>query len=191
MKLFFLFFFEYCFCWRNYIIIDPKTTETFYEQVKSDDLQLTIDMSLISKGTLNYRVRRPNMVLADKDFKTATRGSAILKYSGAGPYAIDIFNPDDEPIYMVLGSYVDKEFEVDEDTAYIKSILEKLKSDLRNIYNQNMRIKEIKEENLRNLKKAKFKAYFLFVIALLYILVAYIKLRVVKSFFVLKKGVRP
>ncbi|KAM0677046.1 hypothetical protein BDAP_002422 [Binucleata daphniae] len=172
-------------CWKHNTIIDTKETQIFYEIVPKDDLQLTIDLNNISPGLLSYRVTEPNG--KTEGFKTLLRSNNLLKLTGAGQYTVEVSNIDLKQIYYSIGTYVDKEFEVDEDTRYIKSIIDKLRTDLRNIYNSNLRLKEMKEINLRQVKKDKAWMLLLLILPLFYVFVGFVSLKMQKGFFEPKK----
>jgi hypothetical protein len=171
------------------MVFYPGEGERFYEQVSADGLQLTVELNMISKGQISYRITHPsNASHSDKQYKKLTKGNAVSKFSGKGDYIIEIVNTEEEPVYFSLGSYVDKEFEVDENTAYIKGILEKLRGDLRSIYTSNLRLKDNKEMNIKEAKNAKWRLSLLCFIAVIYGMVGFVKLHVMKSFFTPRKG---
>ncbi|KAM0687950.1 hypothetical protein COBT_000797 [Conglomerata obtusa] len=146
---------------------------------------MTIDLNNISPGSLAYRVTHPDG--HHSGFLPLDKSNNVQKLTGAGQYTIEVVNQDQQAIYYSIGTYVDKEFEVDEDTRYIKSIIDKLRNDLRNIYNSNLRLKELKENHLRQVKRDRRWMSLLLILPVFYVLIGFISLKMQMRFFKPKK----
>lgn len=171
--------------WKHNLALDPKEPRTFYEHVASKGLQLTADISVSSEGTLSYRIKEPNKPLGL--WTPLSKSNGLLKFDGAGTYQIELLNTHSDPMRVSLGTYVDKEFEVDEDTRYIRNVISKLKDDLSRIYNANVKVKEIKEVNVRKVARDRRWLLGLIILPLLYVGIGVVSLKIQKRFFMPKK----
>ncbi|ELQ75287.1 hypothetical protein THOM_1784 [Trachipleistophora hominis] len=177
------------FCLNYDLIFEKGETETFWEQLESNDYQLTVELSVTSpeNAALRYRIIEPNSSKRFATYQDVSARSAPAKFTGKGLYAIEIFNFDSKPVLFSLSTYVDKEVEVDENTTYIKNILEKLKLDLRNLYNSSMQLSVDKRNIIRDARKSRTKLIWLCILPLGYVAVGIVKYRMMKSMFTPKK----
>ncbi|KAM0675456.1 hypothetical protein GVAV_000819 [Gurleya vavrai] len=180
-----LFYLTSIFSWKHNIILQPRGTETFYEILNEKDENATIDVTSITDAKVQYKVTTP--AFQSNGFQLVNKSNNLQKYTEPGQYTIEIVNLEDFPVLCSVGTYIDKSIEVDEDTRYIKSIIDKLRSDLRNIYNSNLRLKEIKEINLRQVKRDRKWMLLLLILPIFYFLVGYISFKMQKNFFTPKK----
>lgn len=185
----FLFGISSIFCLSHDLIFEKGESETFWEQLDSNDYQLTVELSITSpeNAALRYRIVEPNNSKRFATYQDVPARMAPSKFTGKGLYGIEIFNFDAKPVLFSLSTYVDKEVEVDENTTYIKNILEKLKMDLRNLYNSSMQLSVDKRNIIRDAKKSRTKLIWLCILPLGYVAVGVVKYRMMKSMFTPKK----
>lgn len=174
----------------NYdLIFEKGEGELFWEQLENNDYQLTIEIFVTSPedSALKYRIIEPNTNKRFTTYQSVPSHMTPLRFAGKGAYGIEIFNFDARPVLFTLSTYVDKEAEVDENTTYIKNILEKLKLDLRNLYNSSMQLSVDKRDIIRDAKRSRTKLIWLCILPLGYIAVGVVKYRMMKNMFMPKK----
>ncbi|EPR78266.1 hypothetical protein SLOPH_1212 [Spraguea lophii 42_110] len=182
--MFLLIFLVKVFSWRNEYMLGPKHTETFWVKIDKKDALLTLELNQISTdGLINYRIKGPQKELNDNEFHVLSGESLLKNYKQKGTYKIEILNASKETVYFLLGCYVEKEIEGDPDKIEMKNTLKRLRRDLSNIYNLNLQLAERKQENIKQSRRYKMWLQILCLLPLVYALIGFLKLRLMKSFF--------
>lgn len=173
--------------WRHSMPIMPKQTINLIEELKTKDANLNIILEVLpsenySPEALTYKLVGPELNIQ----KTFTGTKTELKYSKMGYYDIFITNTGGSECYFSINTYTDS-YTPDEDHLHIKKITNKLRADLSNIYSENLNLKELKEINLRALRKDRKWMMTLIMLPIFYIIVGFVCLRIQKGFFTPKK----
>ncbi|KAF7682514.1 hypothetical protein TCON_2260 [Astathelohania contejeani] len=174
--------------WRSGMVLQPKQHEILYERVPAEGLQFALELSLVSQGELGYCVTHPtDITKSDRGFKILTTGNMTARYTGKGDYKIELVNSGSEPIFINMTTYVDREHVADDDKENIKEIVKNLRIELKNIYDWNMKLKDMKEVNIRTIKKIKKWCTLLCLVPICYVLIGVVKHRAMKNLFANRK----
>lgn len=169
--------------WRHSMPIAPSETITLLEFNKLKDSNLTISLETLPSNNFDpthlfYSITTPKTRSEQflKDTKTE------LKFNDIGTYQILITNNGTVECYFSISTFTDA-YVPDEDQLHIKKITSKLRNDLEAIFSENMGLKELKEINLRALRKDRKWMLTLVVLPIMYIVVGFMCLRIQKGFF--------
>lgn len=175
----------------NYFVYNFGKRETFWEQLDDDDTQLTIELSVTGpeNAVLKYRISEPNQ-RQFSTYQNVTSNMKPLRFTGKGKYEIEICNLEKQPVYFQFSTHIDKEIEADENTQYIKSVIEKLKTDLRNLYNSSMQLSIDKRNNIRDARNSRNKLVWLCFLPIGYVLIGVAKYKMMKNMFMPKRSKR-
>lgn len=169
--------------WRHSMVIASKQTLTLHEELIQKDASLNILLEVLpSKNykpeALFYEITGPNVLIR----KPFTDSKTEVKYSNMGSYKIKIMNTAGNECFFSINTYTDS-YIPDEDQLHIKKIMQKLRADLSSIYSENIKLKELKEINLRALRKDRRWMMTLIILPIIYIAVGAVCLRIQKGFF--------
>lgn len=180
----FLFFLPGILTYYHLLIVPANDQYEFGEKLDTTlASELMFDVNVVSKGTLDYKLYKPNSFRSEKDTSTPLPGGKYKeKYSVEGDYTMILVNQGDEPVMVSVGSYIDID-QKDEDLSLLSSIVNKSKMNLDNLVNANLKLKELKEFSLRNARKDRRWMLLLCIMPVAYVLVGFVSLRIQKSFF--------
>lgn len=169
-------------------ILNYGEKDIYWEQLDDDDTQLTVDLSvtLPARAALKYRIIRPNQKMSQQ-YLDIPEKMAPLRMTGKGIYGVEVFNFEKEPVLFTVNTYVDKDMEPDENTLYIRNILEKMKGDLRNLYNGSMQLSQDKRNVLGQAKSSKTRIVWLCLLPFGYVAIVVVKYKMMKNMFMPKK----
>lgn len=162
--------------------------DIYWEQLDDNDTQLTVDLSvtLPAKAALKYRIIRPNQKITQQ-YLDIPEKMVPIRMTGKGSYGIEVFNFEKGPVLFTVNTFVDKDVEPDENTLYIRNILEKMKGDLRNLYNGSMQLSQDKRTVLGKARTSRTRILWLCILPLCYVVIVVSKYKMMKNMFMPKK----
>lgn len=168
------------------LLFEYGQKEVFWEQLDDNDTQLTIELNVThpENAAIKYRILQPGQ----NQMYQAVPGKMVpIRLTGKGVYGIDVCNFDNSPVLFKLNTFVDKDVDPDENTVYIRNVLEKMKTDLRNLYNGSMQLSQDKRHVLSQARSGRTKLMWLCVLPLGYVIVGIVKYKMMKNMFMPKR----
>lgn len=171
------------------LIAEYGQKQIFWEQLDDNDTQLTFELNITypENAALKYKLIGPGQSTNTQQYLDIPAKMAPIRKTGKGLYGIEVTNFDNRPVLFKLNTFVDKEVDPDENTLYIRNILEKMKQDLRNLYNGSMQLSQDKRQVLAQAKSGKTKLLWLCFLPLGYVIVGIVKYKRMKNMFMPKK----
>ncbi|KRH93639.1 putatie vesicle transport V-snare protein [Pseudoloma neurophilia] len=175
-------------CLAHNYMLGYGEKETYYEQLEDNDTQLTVELSITlpARAALKYRILKPGSN-TPQSYLDVPDKMVPLRFTGKGSYGIEVFNFEKEPVLFSVNTFIDKDIEPDENTIYIRNVLEKMKGDLRNLYNGSMQLSQDKRHVLSQARSSKTRLIWLCVLPFGYVLVGIVKYKMMKNMFMPKK----
>jgi len=177
-------------CLATHMIpLEPLSEIVLFEEVKEDGLQFKLRVELgSSQANVVFRVYRPDEshdreeMMSKKGFDQFSLRKDYA-YDKKGLYVIQINNLDQQPALVVVRSTVDKPYEADDDFSELRKSLTTLENELGSTYHVNMQLKGMKEDHIREAKKTLKILMLLCALPLSYVVIGFLKLKKMKTFF--------
>jgi len=169
-------------------ILRPMSTCVYVEKIPETSTGITLDINIIdgqkvtiSSGMKGKQMERAEMVGSYR---------RTLEPKSKGDFEVYIKNEEDRFINLSISVYVDKTQEDTDKTEMLRKLVEKLRIDLLNIYNDNLKLKNANTDSLLRIKAAKSSMWLICASPIVYIGLNYIRLNIIKGFFSNKKSKR-
>jgi hypothetical protein len=163
-------------------ILNPGEELAFSERILEPGLSMTVDVNVIGGSGLLFFVGKKGMH-ANTYVEVPTVARKIIEDIEKGEYILSLKNSGDHPVNFTVQSYVDKRHEETDEAEMLRKLLEKMRLDLTNLYNDNLKLKEYKTGSLVTAKKTKRILWALTFFPLFYIVLGALKLNLIKGFF--------
>lgn len=162
-------------------ILRPNSTTVLSEIISSEGLGVTVDVSLIegtkvflTSGMKNKPTEKLPLV---QSYKTN------IESKEPGEFEIKLINESSDYVRASISIFVDRAHEDTDEAEVLRKLLDKVRVDLVNIYNDSLKLKNISINGLGKAKSAKKILWIFSVFPLLYVFLSVIRLRFIKSFF--------
>lgn len=169
-------------------VVLPGDTTTFYERITEDKQGMSVDINIVGEQSLMFRCGKTRDVERAGFREVVGRYKHNAEMLEKGEYVVMVKNGNDKPVNFAINCYVDKARDEDDAAEVLRKILDKLRVDLTNLYNENLNLKDYKTTGLIKAKKTKKFLWVLTFLPTFYIVLGVIKLQIVKGFFSSKKG---
>lgn len=162
-------------------IFRPNTTSVLQEKVPQASMGITLDVNVIEGQKLFIMSGMKNRPMERIELKNVYKKNIEAK--DAGEFEVHIINTGDNFANVSVSIYVDKAHEDTDEAEMLRKLLDKVRVDLMNIYNDILKLKNMNAQSLAKTKSAKSILWVICVFPLLYVLLSYLRLNIIKGFF--------
>ncbi|KAI5167136.1 hypothetical protein NEIRO03_1683 [Nematocida sp. AWRm78] len=166
-------------------IIRPKTVSIMAEKVPQAGMGIKVDINVIEGHGIYVATGMKNNLSEQVELVDSFQKNIEAKQ--AGEFELRIINESDDYANISVSIYVDNAHEDTDEAEVLKKLLDKVRVDLMNIYNDILKLKNANTNSLVKTKSAKNTLWVVCVFPLLYIFLSYWRLQSIKSFFSTKK----
>ncbi|OAG30041.1 hypothetical protein NEIG_01074 [Nematocida sp. ERTm5] len=166
-------------------IIRPKTVSIMAEKVPQAGMGIKVDINVIEGHGIYVATGMKNNLSEQVELVDSFQKNIEAKQ--AGEFELRIINESDDYANISVSIYVDNVHEDTDEAEVLKKLLDKVRVDLMNIYNDILKLKNANTNSLVKTKSAKNTLWVVCVFPLLYIFLSYWRLQSIKSFFSTKK----
>ncbi|KAI5186761.1 hypothetical protein NEHOM01_1692 [Nematocida homosporus] len=162
-------------------ILRPNSTTIISEKIDQASMGITLDVNTIQGDDLYILSGFKNRAM--EKVKLAGSYKRNLESAEPGEFEARVVNESGEFANVTISVYVDKAHEDTDEAEVLRKLLDKVRVDLVNIYNDVLKIKNM---NIQSLSKTKTAKRVLWVVSAspgLYILLSILRLRFIKGFF--------
>ncbi|KAI5171571.1 hypothetical protein NEFER03_0893 [Nematocida sp. LUAm3] len=162
-------------------ILRPNSTTVLSEIVSGAGMGVTVDVSLIEGSKIFLSSGMKNKA-AEKLALTQSY-KRNLESTEPGEFELKLINESSEYVRASVSIFVDQAHEDTDEAEVLRKLLDKVRVDLVNIYNDSLKLKNMSINGLGKGKSAKKILWIFSVFPLLYVFLSVIRLRFIKSFF--------
>lgn len=166
-------------------ILRPNTTTIIYEKISQPGMGVTLDVSVIQGEDL-FIVSGTRNRFSEK-IKLVNSYKKNIELKEAGEFEVHIVNESGNFANVSVSVYVDRVHEDTDDAEVLRKLLDKVRVDLLNIYNDALKLKNSNAQSLRKAKSTRNILWILTVFPIMYVFLSVIRLRFIKGFFSNKK----
>lgn len=166
-------------------ILRPETTTIMYEKVSQPAMGVTLDVSVIQGEELYIKCGTKNRM--SQETKLVNSYKKNLELKEAGEFEVHIINKSGDFANVTISIYVDRAHEDTDDAEVLRKLLDKVRVDLLNIYNDVLKLKNSNMQSLRKAKSTRNILWILSIFPVMYVFLSIVRLRFIKSFFSNKK----
>ncbi|KAI5180205.1 hypothetical protein NEOKW01_0534 [Nematocida sp. AWRm80] len=166
-------------------IFRPKTTTILTEKIQQVPMTVTVDVNVLHGNNLYVMCGMKNTPMSKVELVGTYK--PVVQVKELGEFELHIINESNDYTKLGVSIYVDKPYEDTDEAEVLRKLLEKVRIDLMNIYNDILKLKNMNTQSLLKAKSAKSILWFICVFPILYILLSYIRLNSIKGFFSNKK----
>ncbi|EIJ87835.1 hypothetical protein NEPAR06_1923 [Nematocida parisii] len=166
-------------------IIRPKTVSIMAEKVPQAGMGIKVDINVIEGHGIYVATGMKNNLSQQVELVDSFQKN--IEASQAGEFELRIINESDDYANISVSIYADSAHEDTDEAEVLKKLLDKVRVDLMNIYNDILKLKNANTHSLVKTKSAKNTLWVVCVFPLLYIFLSYWRLQSIKSFFSTKK----
>lgn len=166
-------------------IFRPKTVNIMSEIIPQSGMGIKLDVTVIEGEELQIIAGTKNNLSMPVDLVSTFQKNIEAKE--AGEFEVRIINNSDEYAQVSVSVYVDKAHEDTDEAEVLRKLLDKVRVDLMNIYNDILKLKNSNTTSLLKGSSAKNTLWVVCLFPVLYIFLSYWRLQAIKGFFSTKK----
>ncbi|KAI5162684.1 hypothetical protein NEAUS03_2060 [Nematocida ausubeli] len=166
-------------------IIRPGTVTVLSEKITQAGMGIKLDVTIIEGHDIQISSGMKNNLSAPVELVSSFQKNIEAK--NPGEFELRIINSSDDYANISVSIYVDKAHEDKDEAEVLRKLLDKVRVDLMNIYNDILKLKTANTSSLLKTKSAKNTLWIVCIFPLLYIFLSYWRLQSIKSFFSTKK----
>lgn len=166
-------------------IFRPKSTTILSEIIPQAGMGIKLDATVIDGHNIKIMSGMKNNLSPAVDLVNTFQKNIEAKVPGE--FELRIVNESDEYANISISIYVDKAHEDTDEAEVLRKLLDKVRVDLMNIYNDILKLKNTNTNGLIRATSAKHTLSVVCVFPLLYILLSYWRLQSIKGFFSTKQ----
>lgn len=166
-------------------IVRPKSVSIMTELVPQAGMGIKLDATVIEGEHIQIMTgMKTNMSSANDLVGTYQKN---IETKEAGEFEVRIINNSDDYAHISVSIYLDKSHEDTDEAEVLRKLLDKVRVDLMNIYNDILKLKNSNTTSLVKASSAKNTLWIVCLFPILYIFLSYWRLQSIKGFFSTKK----
>ncbi|KAH9386833.1 uncharacterized protein NEMAJ01_1729 [Nematocida major] len=166
-------------------IIRPRSVSVMSEIVPQAGMGIKLDATIIEGSGVQIMSGMKDRLSAASELVSTHQKN--IESREAGEFEVRIVNDSDEYANISVSIYVDKAHEDTDEAEVLRKLLDKVRVDLMNIYNDILKLKNANTTSLVRVKSAKNTLWVVCIFPVLYVFLSYWRLQSIKGFFSTKK----
>lgn len=166
-------------------IFRPKSVSVMTEIIPQGGMGIKLDVTVIEGDQLQIMTGMKNNMSSAVDLVGTFQKNIESRESGE--FEVQIINNSDDYAHVSVSIYVDKSHEDTDEAEVLRKLLDKVRVDLMNIYNDILKLKNSNNTSLMKASSAKNTLWVVCLFPILYIFLSYWRLQTIKGFFSTKK----
>lgn len=162
-------------------ILRPNSTCSLYELVPTRTMGVTLDINVIDGESIFIKSGMKGSYM--EEIELVKSHKKIFEPKEPGEIVVQLINKSSEFANVVVSIYADKMQDDTDEADVLKKMLEKVRIDLMNIYNDILKLKNMNAQSLIRTKSTKAILYATAIFPVLYIVLSAIRLNIIKGFF--------
>ncbi|OAG31260.1 hypothetical protein NEDG_01673 [Nematocida displodere] len=170
-------------CFSIQKIIRPKSSCEMFEIIPHGSLGINLDIIIIDGPplllTYGFQGAEPEAknITIEQNFKKT------IEAKQAGQFEATLVNKTSSYTTFTVSVYVDKVHEETDDAEMLKKVMDNLRGDLMKIHNDSLKLKNLNVQSFLRAKTTKTVLWCTTLFPLLYVMLSYIRMNVIKGFF--------
>ncbi|KAI5192266.1 hypothetical protein NEMIN01_1918 [Nematocida minor] len=166
-------------------IFRPKSITVMSEVIPQAGMGIKLDATIIEGSQIQILAGMKNNLSASTELVGTFQKNIEAKEPGE--FELRIVNDSDDYANISISIYVDRAHEDTDEAEVLRKLLDKVRVDLMNIYNDILKLKNSNNNSLVKATSAKNTLWVVCIFPALYIFLSYWRLQSIKGFFSTKK----